>query len=115
MSRETNLKIAKHFFSEINQDGFKFFKLPINMSRELGFTLTSLDGKSLQFDKSWDWVMPIIDLIECDGYFFTISFYEIVIRKHSEIVMTQSVTTTKLKAVNKILTRFITYVNNNSY
>lgn len=114
MSKVTNLKIAKYFFTEIDQDGFKFFKLPYDMSRKLGFSLTSLDGSSLMFDKSWDWMMPIVDMIESEGYYVTISFYEIVIRKHSEIVLKQSVTTTKLSAMNKLTTRYISYVNNSS-
>jgi hypothetical protein len=114
MSKETNLKIARYFLTEVDMNGFKFFRLPSDMAKQLGFNLTAIDGSTLMFDRSWDWMMPIIELIELEGYYLTLSFYEVVIRKHSEIVLKQSVTTTKLKAVNLIVVRYVKYISNNN-
>jgi len=70
---------------------------------------------SLEYNYSWDWIMPVIDRIEQHGFLFWLQSTErastqVTIWKGMNVVV-NSISESKLQAVYNAVIQFITYYN----
>lgn len=68
--------------------------------------------EELEYNSSWDWLMPVIEKIESYGYMTEIKNDFVLIYALNEVHIFEPVSTTKIAAAHKACYRFIEWFNN---